>query len=456
MKPKISVILPSLNVADYIDQCVESVRTQTLKEIEIICIDAGSDDGTLEKLRGYESQDKRIKVLISDKRSYGYQMNMAIKEAEGDYIGIVETDDFIDPDMYEVLYENSDAGYIDVIKGILYDLYEHYDGNGFTEILVDYIPEGYKSSDIISPDINPEIHYWDGNIWNGIYRREFLLDNDISFNETAGAAFQDIGFQQTVLNKAVSTRYLHAHFYHYRKVREGASTWNPKCLEFIYYEYKKLIQGGNIKESHRRYLYKRMAVAYMYEINKALSYCGYDYSRISCPDAVDWFKDEIMKAFNSGIILFDDIPLVDRNDLFRFILNPKQYACDYGRRMKKIAERLSSIKDQSKGYELAIFGAGEYGTLLTCFLICNGVKVSYIVDNQRNRNDNYKFDIRIMTLDDALRNKRELFFLIANKRSWESIQDQLIQKKVPLDRITHFDGTDDEILDTMLRLPILV
>lgn len=100
---KVSVILPSLNVGKYIGQCLESVVKQTLKDIEIICVDAGSTDGTLETINEYVERDSRVKLIVSDKKSYGYQMNLGISAATGTYIGIVETDDFVSENMYEDL-----------------------------------------------------------------------------------------------------------------------------------------------------------------------------------------------------------------------------------------------------------------------------------------------------------------------------------------------------------------
>ena len=70
-QPKVSVIMPSLNVAPYVRECIESVLGQTLREIEIICVDAGSTDGTLEILREYAEKDSRITLIVSDKKSYG-------------------------------------------------------------------------------------------------------------------------------------------------------------------------------------------------------------------------------------------------------------------------------------------------------------------------------------------------------------------------------------------------
>ena len=96
MSVKVSIIMPSLNVANYISECMDSVINQTLSDIEILCIDAGSTDGTLDILRDYESKDNRIKVIVSSMKSYGHQVNMGLDMAKGEYIGIVETDDYIE------------------------------------------------------------------------------------------------------------------------------------------------------------------------------------------------------------------------------------------------------------------------------------------------------------------------------------------------------------------------
>lgn len=104
MDVKVSVILPSLNVAEYIEECLNSVVSQTLRELEIICVDAGSVDGTYEICSGFSKEDTRIKLIKSDKKSYGYQVNLGLDFAGGEYVAILETDDYIDYVMYETLY----------------------------------------------------------------------------------------------------------------------------------------------------------------------------------------------------------------------------------------------------------------------------------------------------------------------------------------------------------------
>ena len=99
---KLTVIMPSLNVAPYIEMCIKSVVNQTMQDMEILCIDAGSTDGTLEILEQFKREDSRIRIIHSDKKSYGYQVNKGLALAKGKYVSIVETDDFISQDMYEL------------------------------------------------------------------------------------------------------------------------------------------------------------------------------------------------------------------------------------------------------------------------------------------------------------------------------------------------------------------
>ena len=90
---KVSVIVPSLNAMPYIKQCLDSIRIQTLTELEILCVDAGSEDGTLAVINEYAVMDNRIRLIKSDQKSYGYQVNHGIEAARGEYVGIVEPDD---------------------------------------------------------------------------------------------------------------------------------------------------------------------------------------------------------------------------------------------------------------------------------------------------------------------------------------------------------------------------
>ncbi len=437
---KVSVILPSMNVVSYIRQCLHSVLDQTLKEIEVICIDAGSTDGTFEILEEMARSDERIRLLHSEIKSYGYQMNHAIELAHGEYIGIVETDDYVDSDMYEILYRNT-ADKPDVVKGTLYEIYENTDGSE-KEIYWDYIPEEHESNVIFSPDVDPRVHLWDGNIWNGIYRRKFLLEHHISFNESPGAAFQDIGFQQMVLNEAASMIYMHAHFYHYRRVRKGGSTWNPRCIENIYHEYKRLLSDERIKAGHRGYICGRMAAAFMVELKKALSYSRYRVDAIACPEAVAWFCDTVRSALEQRILSIEDIAAEQRQDVLLLMAAEDAFVTSFKDKMNAAENWKKELRRRAGERQVLIFGAGNYGMALALFLIKNGFRIAAIADNQPWIGNVSQYGLRIHSAEDAVRKYGEEFFLIANKRNGGQISAQIKRLGIPEERIWIYDGSN--------------
>ena len=109
--PKVSIVIPTYNVEQYLKECLDSVINQTLKDIEIICVDDGSTDNSGKILDEYAAKDSRIKVIHKENGGYGKAMNVGIDNATGEYIGIVEPDDYIEFDMYETLYINAKKNY---------------------------------------------------------------------------------------------------------------------------------------------------------------------------------------------------------------------------------------------------------------------------------------------------------------------------------------------------------
>lgn len=109
---KVSVILPVYNEEQYLQQCLDSICTQTLKEIEIICIDDGSTDSSLQILQNYAKQDSRIKVLTQKNQFAGVARNHGMKYAQGKYLSFLDSDDYFEIDMLEKMYlqaENTEA-----------------------------------------------------------------------------------------------------------------------------------------------------------------------------------------------------------------------------------------------------------------------------------------------------------------------------------------------------------
>lgn len=217
--PKVSVIMPSLNVAPYIAECIESVIAQTLQEIEILCVDAGSTDGTLEILQAYAAKDARIRLLHSDKKSYGYQMNLGMDAAAGEYMGIVETDDWVDPGMYEALWAAAENSRADMV---LSNYYRYTTGSGKQSVVFENL-SACAYGQVFCPREAPAVFRITPSIWSGLYRFETLRKNGIRFHESSGASYQDSSFLFMVCTAAERCLALKQPFYHYRRDNENSS-----------------------------------------------------------------------------------------------------------------------------------------------------------------------------------------------------------------------------------------
>lgn len=220
--PKISVIMPSLNVEDYMGECLSSVLNQTFKEIEVICVDAGSTDKTLDIIKEYQKKDDRIKILNSDKKSYGYQVNLGISESKGKYISIVETDDYIDEGMLEKLYSYSQNDTIDIIKSNFYYLNDYDEDN--VEIIKDVSKRDVPTEKIITLKEEPLFVEGHPSIWAGIYSKDFLQKNNINFLEVPKGGWVDNPFFYETALKAQKIIYLDDAFYYYRITNPNSSS----------------------------------------------------------------------------------------------------------------------------------------------------------------------------------------------------------------------------------------
>ena len=103
--PSISLLVPICNVERYLRECLDSAQGQTLTDIEIICINDGSTDSSLEIINEYASRDDRFIVIDKPNSGYGDSMNKGLSIAKGEYVGILESDDFFEPDALELMYK---------------------------------------------------------------------------------------------------------------------------------------------------------------------------------------------------------------------------------------------------------------------------------------------------------------------------------------------------------------
>lgn len=217
---KISILMPACNVEKYIRECMDSVVNQTLKDIEIICIDDGSKDLTGEILDDYAEKDKRIKVIHKPNSGYGNSMNIGLQQAVGEYIGIIETDDFAELNMFEELYDVAKRCNADVVKSNYFTYVSKPEPQStYFEVLKPY--DLYDK--VFCPSDNQDIFRVRPCIWSGIYRRKMLMDYNISFTETPGASYQDTSFAFKVWACAERACLVRNAYLHYRTDNANSS-----------------------------------------------------------------------------------------------------------------------------------------------------------------------------------------------------------------------------------------
>ena len=194
--PKISIIIPIYNVNKYLRECIDSIINQTLKNIEIICVNDGSTDNSLEIIKEY-IYDNRIIIINKNNSGYGDSMNQGLNIASGEYIGIVESDDFIDINMFENLYKITKKGDIDIVRS---NFYLYWEKNKKEALNFKILKNLYNK--IFNPMELQNIFLVQPSIWAGIYKKLFLIKNDIKFLTTPGASYQDTSFFYKTLYKA--------------------------------------------------------------------------------------------------------------------------------------------------------------------------------------------------------------------------------------------------------------
>jgi glycosyltransferase involved in cell wall biosynthesis len=167
---KVSVIIPVFNVEPYLRRCLNSVVNQTLSDIEIICVNDCSHDNSLEILKEYAAKDSRIKIIdFPENKGAAVARNTAMGQVCGEYIGFVDSDDFIDLDFYEKLYVRANETGADAVKSVLMT----FDNNTQTSNL----EQCYDLNDKIKK--NQAYFYY--TFTSAIYKTSFIFQNKIDF-----------------------------------------------------------------------------------------------------------------------------------------------------------------------------------------------------------------------------------------------------------------------------------
>ncbi len=449
--PKVSVILPSLNVAGYIRECIESVVNQTLSDIEILCIDAGSTDGTCEIIKEYADKDSRIRLIHSDRKSYGYQINLGMDMAEGEYLGIVETDDCVEPDMYEVLYKTAAENNLDYAKA------------GFFTLVTPYEEEGYllesplkDAGQIISyqyfmeQPVSPDVY-----IWNGVYKLSFLREFHVRLNESIGAAFQDCGFRYLVDMNLRRGMFLDRFFYRYRRDNISSSVYNPDFARFNLAECKymrKRMENDGITDRERRAFMARETVRMA--LSPYLAYRGYGEPDEENLSALDEFRRIMIQDREDGLLTQDEMLKERWIEMRLFTEKPeahKEYIAIKAETNYGVYKDF--IYEMAKKKQIIVFCAGKMAKFALCLMRINKLEnIVAFCDNSSERWGGRYMGYEILPPEEAVRRYPDAHYLIANKKSPEEIAKQLLDQGIRKEKMSIYKLPMNALESTSLFL----
>lgn len=255
---KVSIIIPVYNVEKYIKECLDSVLNQTLKDIEVICINDCSPDNCLEILNEYAQKDKRVRVIdLKENQGMGNARNLGIQEAKGQYIMFLDSDDFLEPQAVEEAYKKISENDNDFV---IFD-YNNYIEETDEKILIKnhtapFQNLGNKNYIKLS---ECDFHFLSAAfVWNKIYKLSFIKENEIKFSHKK--FFEDLSFAIRAFAKAENFSYMDKALYNYRKKANGVTTYNQAeyydCVitsQKNTYEYVKSINNKNLSKTYLIY-----------------------------------------------------------------------------------------------------------------------------------------------------------------------------------------------------------
>jgi len=258
--PAVSVIVPAYNAEKYISENLQSLSHQTLKEIEVICVNDGSTDRTLSIMEQFSHRDIRFKIFSGRNAGYGAACNRGIANACGQYVAILESDDFCSPTFYEdlltiALRENCDFVKSDFIM---------YWSQGKQEYVELVQSELYNKLFTPQTNLAPMLNAYPSH-WSAIYNKNFLNTKNIRFLETRGASYQDTSFAIKVIMTAQKAFFVNKAYVRYRQ-HFGQSVQNAGnplaiCKEFAEVERHFPMTPELFATKFRRYMwnYKRLS-----------------------------------------------------------------------------------------------------------------------------------------------------------------------------------------------------
>jgi glycosyltransferase involved in cell wall biosynthesis len=297
--PKISVIVPVYNAQEYLSRCLDSIFNQTLKDIEVICIDDFSSDNSANILKQYAENYKNLKVIhLENNHGESVARNTGISLAKGEYLAFVDNDDEIDLNFYEKLYEKAQENDSDIVKGQAIEI-----GYNGQKQYVKQLQEGGDKLLFLT--------YW----WTAIYKRSLIIENAISFstNHCLGA---DLLFLNKAVTAAKDLKLVDGvYYYYYRREDSGDSKFlSEEKIKSALSIFEEITGGLNLNNSSGKdvynFIFHHFIMSCLYlslrnEDHKIKQICAQTTIRIfaKCQDKYDLQKTFLKTAAHIFLLL---------------------------------------------------------------------------------------------------------------------------------------------------------
>ena len=424
---KVSVLVPVYNAERYLCQCLDSVCRQTLEDMEIICINDGSTDSSPVILERYAAQDRRVVIINKPNTGYGHSMNMGIKAAHGEYIGIVESDDFVEEEMFKDLYQAASQCNSEIVKSN-YWYYWNDRGDSFQE-LFPKLP--YETN--FTPREHPLIFSGTVYLWTGIYRKEFLTSNDIWFLESTGASFQDVGFTVKTTACSKKMQLIPTAYYHYRQDNENSSVHSKEKVFCVADEYREVW----------RYLSAHRDV--MDAVKYAIPPSQFQRLKESFGRIDNAYKWDFIARLEKDFAALDKEGLLKKEywteEQWNLLQHFGQSYCrELAERKKRQLMRQGLLALISKSSRLYIYGAGIRGKAVCEYLQGNQLPVSGFIITEKNESGQSPFNLPVMSIDHAKIGEGDMILIaIKSPGLYEAIRE------LETHGITNYIAVDEEL-----------
>ena len=213
---KISVIIPVYNVENYLCECMDSVIAQSHNNLEIICVNDGSTDNSLQILKDYQSRDSRIKIIDQENKGVSSARNRGIKIAEGEYVTFVDPDDFLELNAYEIALSKIKSDVDILVWG--YKAFPNAE---------DWWATAGRSPNAVYQDRFVDAFFDGGGVravvWNKFYRNKMLKENSLNFNESLKMS-EDVEFNMLSFVRSEKIQFINDTLYNYRIKRKDSLT----------------------------------------------------------------------------------------------------------------------------------------------------------------------------------------------------------------------------------------